>query len=629
MNQARPSRYAAFALLAAFAGCSAGQAGPTKPPPNLGPAADLPGVTFVANRSSVRVEVPVVAGAADYRIYAVEDGVTVSTSRDNREHVDGGTVYCGGLRQRNQCDDGEVPPIKYNLEVMDLYACNAYDADRRPNVPTELMRTIEVNNVKPNTTLVIEAIDRPCPFPGLYGTSHLDMQIAAGDVSKTLNVDVVVDNKAYNIPIWQPTFPVRTEAEIRAQYGTMIINGQGPNLATQDKNSPAYPESPFVRLAQPASADDPVVLARTILTVSPSDGKPDGFGDNDFFDDFSDPTDQPKLLRQGDLAEQLSPDHPITVFEMKNWILYDVSNGFSQFFVDRGQLVEVSGDPYQDSMSTQAFYPKRAAKLPTAVDRFLHVSYEVARDETPRRYEMLSFCGSDQMGQTYDGNTPRSAPVPRPGFMNEDDTTRTSPLGWNCLTLTPRGAGYSVVAGGDVKSHSDSSLKVTVVRTHPQPAQPSDYDAVHITPYATAFGPTQDGAYPKRWVRQIDGAGNPSGVWLDDMLEPGVRRRFDVYLRRDRLVVYVEGQQRICQDLDPTAMTMAEAAIGFWHILYHTSAEFTEIRHSEASAIPQTGQHHILHNTPFGDQRAYDNVGFKEDAGLPAGFDAKRCYPAK
>jgi hypothetical protein len=92
------------------------------------------------------------------------------------------------------------------------------------------------------------------------------------------------------------------------------------------------------------------------------------------------------------------------------------------------------------------------------------------------------------------------------------------------------------------------------------------------------------------------------------------------------VVIYVEGEQRICQNLDPADITMAEGALGFWHVLYHTSAEFQEIRNGDPTAVPQTGQHQIMHNTPFADQRSYDNVGFREDIALPADFDPKRCY---
>jgi hypothetical protein len=72
---------------------------------------------------------------------------------------------------------------------------------------------------------------------------------------------------------------------------------------------------------------------------------------------------------------------------------------------------------------------------------------------------------------------------------------------------------------------------------------------------------------------------------------------------------------------------MAEGAIGFWHILYHTSAEFMELRDGSLGANPHTGQHHIMHNVPFADQRTYDNMGFRENVALPDDFDEARCDP--
>ena len=73
-------------------------------------------------------------------------------------------------------------------------------------------------------------------------------------------------------------------------------------------------------------------------------------------------------------------------------------------------------------------------------------------------------------------------------------------------------------------------------------------------------------------------------------------------------------------------LTMAEGALGLWHVMYHTSAEFTEMRSADVSSNQQTGQHHLLHNTPFGDLRNWDNVGFHENASLPAGFDPAACF---
>jgi len=588
-------------------------------------------VHVIPNRSSVRLYLPGVSGAHDYRVFAVKDGVTVSID-NKREHVDGADIYCAGLRQRNQCTDDEILPIKYNNALLDMPKCGAFDTDRRPNVPAQLMQTMEIDGVAPDTTLVVEAIDRQCPFPGLFGPNHRDVHIEVAGVGPD-TVPAVVNNKSYTLQLMPATFPVRTEAEIRAQYGSMILNGQGPNQPTFDTSSPAFPESPYVRLAQPAEADDPVVLARSVIKVSPTGTSklPAGFTDKDLFEDFEDESDQPVLLRTKDLANDvLGVGTQFNTYLTKKMVLYDISNEFSDFSINRGHLNMVFGDPFQGSMSLQAMYPRaRPSHLPTEADKYLHITYEVQRNETPRRYENLALCGSDTVGDTYVGDTPKAAPLPRPGFMNEDGTHPTNTLGWNCLTVVARGSGYERIdGGGDLDSHSDTSAKITVVRTHPAPAK-DKYDEKSLDEYTTAFGPTQDGPYPIRWERQQDANGKLTGVWLDDQTNIWQKTRFDVFVRRNRIVIYVEGEPRICQELDPTAMTMAETAVGFWHILYHTSAEFTEMRADGFSANPQTDQHHLLHNTPFADWRSYDNVGIQEDVALPAGFDAKRCYPAK
>ena len=585
-------------------------------------------IQIVKNRGSVVLNVPAVAGARDYRVYAVADAVKAATDAQGHEHLTGATIQCAGIQQRNQCDDDEVLPITYNNTLLDSAHCGGRYG-RTPNVPTPVMQAIEVNGIGAGATLVVEAIDRLCPFPGLHGSSHKDIKITAIEMPGTTE-DVTVNGKAYTIQRWQPTFPLRTEAEIVAQYGSMILNGEGWNKPVLDPASPAFPESPYIRIAQPAPAEDPIVLARAqmqVTTLGPT-VFPDGITAADYFDDFEDPTDQPVLVRStGNVPAWMeNPNYLTPLYQSKKWNFYDVRNEFSAFIVDRGQLLMVMGDPVQDSMSTQAMYPKRPVILPSAADQYLHVTYEVSHTETSRRYPQIALCGSDQAGQTYVGNAPASAPLPRPGFMNAADTARTSPLGWNCLTLTPRGEGYGVVAGGDVNSHSDTTLRVTVVKTHPPPQSMSDYDSIRVTPYAAEFGPTQDSGFPNTWERSINATKQPVGPWLDDRQAVWLRTKFDVYIRRDRVIVYVNGQQRMCTNFANSALTMAEGALGFWHIMYHSSAEFTEMRSADQSSNPQTGQHYILHNTPFSDVRNWDNVGFHENAAPPAGFDPSVCY---
>ena len=591
-------------------------------------AAPLGEVKYVPNRSSVRLYLPGVQGARDYRVFAVDDKVSVAMMGGNRERINGATIHCAGLRQRNQCDDGEILPIKYNNEFLDMPLCENHNIDRRPNVPTQLMQTLEVNGIGPDTTLVVEAIDRQCPFPGLFGSRHEDSRIIGVEWPSN-TAQATINNKAYTMQLFPKTFPLRTEAEIRNDYGSMILNGQGPNLPVMDPSAPGFPESPYIRVGQPAPADDPVVLARAVVKVSTMGAGtlPPGFGPQDYFDDFDDPNDKVTLLRKTDYIKDVTGfGSVVNVYTTKKWVLYDVGNQLSDFLVDRGQMVMIQGDTAQDSMTLQAMYPRRPVHLPDAPDHYLHVTYEAQRNETDRRYENLVLCGSDQVGQTYEGDVLKAAPLPHPGFMNEMDTTRTSVLGWNCLYLVGRGPGYGVLPGGDINSHSDTSLKITVIASHPANVKIQEYDSTKITKFASSFGPNQNP--PKLYQRQIDASGQPSGMWLDDQTHAWQRARFDVFIRRDRLVIYVEGQQRICQDLPPNSLTMAEGALGFWHVLYHSSAEFLEMRRGLDSDNPRTGQHHIMHNTPFADERSWDNVGFREDVAVPENFDAARCLKA-
>ena len=129
---------------------------------------------------------------------------------------------------------------------------------------------------------------------------------------------------------------------------------------------------------------------------------------------------------------------------------------------------------------------------------------------------------------------------------------------------------------------------------------------------------------PAGWFRQIDSSGNPTteGI-LDDEQLISPRTRYDIYLRRNRAIMYVNGEQRLCNDFGGVPLTMAEAAVGFGQVLYHSAAERLEFGQSFND---RTGQRYYLENTPFVDTRSWDNVGYDERVAAPADFDASYCY---
>src|SRR5690606_19662586 len=71
------------------------------------PAFDEP-ILYEPNRSSVKLYLPFIEGAQDYRVFALDDGVTVSLTDEGSEQVDGATIACAGLRQTNHCDGSEA-----------------------------------------------------------------------------------------------------------------------------------------------------------------------------------------------------------------------------------------------------------------------------------------------------------------------------------------------------------------------------------------------------------------------------------------------------------------------------------------------------------------------------------------
>jgi hypothetical protein len=88
--------------------------------------------------------------------------------------------------------------------------------------------------------------------------------------------------------------------------------------------------------------------------------------------------------------------------------------------------------------------------------------------------------------------------------------------------------------------------------------------------------------------------------------------------------MYVNGEQRICNNLGNAGkLTMAEGALGFGQVLYHSAAERLEYN---ASYWDRRGQRYYIENSPFIDERDYDNVGYDEHVALPSGFDSSVCF---
>ena len=528
--------------------------------PDAGPP--LLVLQVLANRDSAQLVLAPMPGAADYRAYALPATVALD---GGLESVSGTTIFCAGL-------------VQHNLPATDA------------GVPLALL---EINGLFDAGDVVVEALDRPCPFPGMIAADHHDIDVTNSEVE----------------PAAQGVFSLFTEDEVRAAYGALIINGQGP----------------ATKAAQPAPPGDPRVLAaQTVHVVPTGNGAP---LTATFFDDFSDESDQPVFIKSVPDAPPYHASQNGQLWQNSKWSIYsygahhdedaagDITDNMFHPYIARGGLQMVLADWQTDIFSSAIAYPRQLAHPSDTA--YLHITYEVQSDASERRYWNLFVCGADQDGGTMDANGELLGDLIQTPFFFDPDGLDPVAQGWNCFQIFMRG-GWSV-ALPPTNTFPETDVRVMVnlsdagVRTNVVDVDPDQILQTY---------PGQTGIGPASWYRQ-ESAGVLTAPMLDDQLRVGARTQYDLWLRRDRAVLFVNGQQRLCNDFPSAPLTMPEAAIGFGQVLYHSAAERQEFN---VSYWLRTGQRYYLDDAPFVDSRTWDNLGFEENVPAIPSFDESACF---
>jgi len=454
-----------------------------------------------------------------------------------------------------------------------------------PKLPVpEVMRQIEVTDIHESTEFVVEAIDQLCPFPGLFG--------------KTDDGITLIVPAEFVTPV-----PVVSEDSIIGKYGSMIVNGQGPS---------AQP-------GQPAAPITPKVLKRWKVKVDPLDAASAAKRKTKtFFSDFANekPLEWVPGGTNGDgtFHQPENYGYSYAIYQNDNFLVYATNTepikGNHAFF-NRGQLHTILPDINQDVMGAVITIPKTLAHFGDD-QQYVHVTFEGSTNSTPRRYWCLSMCGPEQAGQTFGADGLLSHHISfNSGFFNSDGLN-PSTAGWNCLIVFPHD-GIMTPVPANAKSNPQSSV---IVLIHKADA-PAHQTAVNVSPQQLSD------AYPAAWYRQMKGSSVSETGVLDDLIQVAPRSHFDFYVSRQRLIMYVNGEQRLCNDFGPQRLTMAEAAVGFNDALYHSDAEHDELT---ASFADRSGQLYYLQDAPFADPHTWDNVGFEEKVSLPSSFTDANCY---
>jgi hypothetical protein len=287
---------------------------------------------------------------------------------------------------------------------------------------------------------------------------------------------------------------------------------------------------------------------------------------------------------------------------------YGYGNQYESIFRRDGVLHTVLADWHQDIFGQVYFIPKKPIELQN--DTYIHSTFEISSNASARRYWWWFACGSDKRNDTLNADGSLKSPIVQTPFFYQADGRNPSVANWNCLQLFVLDGSPFPIG----KTNPQSDVRVIVNK--------AGFDrggTVNVSPkqYAADW-------MSRSWYVQQDAQGNLGETMLDDKLGLNTQRTtFDVYLSRTRLVMYVDGKQRLCDDFPSQSLTMHDAALGYGQVLYHSAAERNEFTRSY---YDKSAQKYWLNNTPYVDEHTWDNIGNQQSVKLPSDFDASKCY---
>jgi hypothetical protein len=571
----------------------------------------LPSISDIAilNRGDAAIiYVPAVKDAADYRAYIVGSNVTFAGSQPRNA-----VVACAGYRQRFARNVNQVIP----------------GASSNP-LARELIQAIEVPGLiaDGNYTIIVEALSTPCPFPG------------------------VMSHTSATIPLFGSTrtFEYRSFNDIKTLYGNEILNGQGSALNdyTVSKENGAIPAEELghpVAPNDPRAPADPQVIARSAIVITrPAADESENapifdVGPNSLFEDFASDG-----IMTGFTASPRSQGAGLSVHgQFKDWFFWTMriqpavndsptNPKAIQVWQRHGRLYTTIADNAQDVMG--GIYFASTKNLPQQLDasKYVHSMFRIDSGATNRRYWHWLMCGSDTVEDLVDPATriPRVEPVGTgffqdPGGHNPsanhdfpEEIPESSYHKKECLGIAQIGGawifGTPPDAGPGWFDAPHSNLHAMI---HPAGLRKG---VINLKPAGIPDGDTnaQGGM---GW--RLDADKHPTSPMFEPFDQMAPLTHYDIFVRPDRVIFYVNGRQAWCGDLSERPLTMKYGVIAYGNVLYHSGAE-----NSEAYVGGSGGAFHYIMNTSWADTRIWDVVAHSQQIDIPRqfAFNPATCF---
>lgn len=593
----------------------------------------VPGVKVVQRHDALVLSFSNVAGAADYRAYVLGAGVTFATT-PNGPQPRGAVIACAGYRQHT-----------YQSAV------------KNGRHTRELLQTLELPGFvnAGSYTVVLEATASPCPFVGL--PAHVDAQLTM-DNNGTTNWFHMADPQTYRysgIPL-----AVMTSFETaQQQFGNTILNGQGAAASWETRATNAF-IGKAVSPSDPEILKDPAVLARTAIAVTfPAANEAEtqplvDVGPHALLDDFG--IDKQVLPA----AMTKNPDYAAynnfsnnPLFALDTWQFWgrfvqgadapgtatfaDAMKG-TQVFARHGRLYTTFGDSGQDVGGTLGFSSLVAPVVELDATKYVHSVFRINSEASHRRYWWWAMCGGATSAELFDSTAKRyklrplffetsfggggNNPTVPDGHTLSTSSTPDDAVGVakECLTFTEEARPENPFRTTGAAQTS------AVLRAQLHPANKSH----GIIGLGTAKSDQHvlNGQDTLGFRFKVDAAGNRVGPMLDPYDQVAPLTQYDVFVRPNRMVVYVNQRFGFCVDLSGRPLTMQYAMLAYGDLIYHSSVEWQELSDSASNENAQLYQAQL--NAPIATSRIWDTIGHSDRVDLPASFeafDAARCFP--
>jgi hypothetical protein len=574
----------------------------------------LPSISDIAilNRGDAAIiYVPAVKDAADYRAYIVDSTVSFSGSQPRNA-----VIACAGYRQRFARNVNHVIP----------------GAAANP-LARELIQALEVPGLVNNGsyTIIVEALSTPCPFPGVMAHTNANIPLTGSGPS---------------------SFPYRSFNEVKTLYGNEILNGQGSALNdyTVSKENGALPAEQLGRPVAPDDARapaDPQVIARSAIVITrPAADESENapifdVGPNSVFEDFASDGIMTSLKQetrsQGAGLAVSGKFNDWYFWTMRVQPAFDQNNNWEgstnpkavQVWQRHGRLYTTFADMAQDVMGGVYFASTKSMPQQLDTSQYVHSMFRIDSGASNRRYWHWLMCGANTAEELVDPAThiPRILPIGTGFFQdptgynpssNHDGEPLTQYHEKECLGLAQIGGAW--------------------IFGTPQDAQPGWFDAPHSNLHAMIHpAGTRQGVINLKPSGIPDGDTNAQGGmgWrlnankhpTSPMFEPFDQQapltHYDIFVRPDRVIFYVNGRQAWCGDLSERPLTMKYGLIAYGNVLYHSGAE-----NSEAYVGGTGGAFHYIMNTPWADTRIWDLVAHSQKIDIPTqfAFNPATCF---